>query len=210
MATATASKNLVLGDLVRSVGDVLALEREPGQMVRWVGGALRPFLGNPYLLTPEQRQPDPARYRQHILHVDEGGRFSIVALVWLPGQATAVHDHISWCVVGIHEGQECEVQYQVVSEGVDQYLLAIGESTHKEGSVAVLQAAGGRPHRLQPGAEDGDLDPRLRRRRAQARLEHPLPLRPAGGGNPAALVPPLRRRGVAGPVAWGSGACPHA
>ena len=142
MATATASKNLVLGDLVRSVSDVLALEREPGQMVRWVGGALRPFLGNPYLLTPEQRQPDPIRYRQHILHADERGRFSIVALVWLPGQATAVHDHISWCVVGIHEGQECEVQYQVVSEGVDQYLLAIGESTHKEGSIAVLQPPG--------------------------------------------------------------------
>jgi predicted metal-dependent enzyme (double-stranded beta helix superfamily) len=142
MATATASKNLVLGDLVRSVGDVLALEREPGQMVRWVGGALRPFLGNPYLLTPEQRQPDPTRYRQHVLHADEGGRFSIVALVWLPGQATPVHDHISWCVVGIHDGQECEVQYQVVSEGVDQYLLAIGESTHKEGSVAVLQPPG--------------------------------------------------------------------
>ena len=142
MGTATASKNLVLGDLVRSVSDVLALEREPGQMARWVGGALRPFLGNPYLLTPEQRQPDPVRYRQHILHADERGRFSIVALVWLPGQATAVHDHISWCVVGIHEGQECEVQYQVVSEGVDQYLLAIGESTHKEGSVAVLQPPG--------------------------------------------------------------------
>ena len=142
MATVTASKNLVLGDLVRSVGDVLALEREPGQMVRWVGGALRPFLGNPYLLTPEQRQPDPVRYRQHILHAEEDGRFSIVALVWLPGQATAVHDHISWCVVGIHEGQECEVQYQVVSEGADQYLLAIGESTHKEGSVAVLQPPG--------------------------------------------------------------------
>jgi predicted metal-dependent enzyme (double-stranded beta helix superfamily) len=142
MVMATASKNLVLGDLVRSVGDVLALEREPGQMVRWVGGALRPFLGNPYLLTPEQRQPDPVRYRQHILHVDEGGRFSIIALVWLPGQATSVHDHLSWCVVGVHEGQECEVQYQVVSEGADQYLLAIGESTHKEGSVAVLQPPG--------------------------------------------------------------------
>ena len=74
MGTATASRNLVLGDLVQSVRNVLALEREPGQrgqMVRWVGGALRPFLGNPYLLTPEQRQPDPARYRQHILHAEE-------------------------------------------------------------------------------------------------------------------------------------------
>jgi predicted metal-dependent enzyme (double-stranded beta helix superfamily) len=135
-------ENLVLNDLVRSVRDVLALEREPGQMVRWVAGALRPFLGNPHLLTPEQREPDPSRYRQHILHVEEDGRFSVVALVWLPGQETPVHDHIAWCVVGIHQGRESEVQYQVVRDGHDQYLLAIGESTLGEGTVSVLQPPG--------------------------------------------------------------------
>jgi hypothetical protein len=58
MAMAMAAKNLVLNDLVRSVRDVLASEREPGQRARWVGGVLRPLLGNPYLLTPEQREPD--------------------------------------------------------------------------------------------------------------------------------------------------------
>jgi len=154
MATpTTTSTNLVLNELVRSVRDVLALEREPGQMARWVGGALRPFLGNPYLLAPEQREPDPTRYRQHILHAEDDGRFSIVALVWLPGQATAVHDHISWCVVGVHEGRECEVQYRVLNEGREQYLLAIGESTHKTGSVAVLQPPGDVHTVYNPGPE---------------------------------------------------------
>ena len=91
MATpTTTAKNLVLNELVRSVRDVLALEREPGQMARWVGGALRPFLGNPHLLAPEQREPDTTRYRQHILHAEDDGRFSIVALVWLPDQATVM------------------------------------------------------------------------------------------------------------------------
>jgi predicted metal-dependent enzyme (double-stranded beta helix superfamily) len=153
MGTTTASRDLVLNDLVRSVREILSLEREPGQMVRWVGGALRQCLGNPYLLTPEQREPDPNRYRQHILHAEEDGRFSVVALVWLPGQATAVHDHVSWCVVGVHEGQEREVQYEVVSEGQDQYLLAIGESTHKAGSVAVLQPPGDVHTVYNPGPE---------------------------------------------------------
>jgi 3-mercaptopropionate dioxygenase len=152
MGTTTA-RNLVLNDLVRSVRDVLALEREPGQMARWVGGALRPVLGNPYLLEPEQREPARDRYRQHILHVEDDGRFSIVALVWLPGQATPVHDHIGWCVIGVHQGRECEVQYRVVSEGGDRYLLAIGECTHKAGSVAVLQPPGDVHTVYNPGPE---------------------------------------------------------
>ncbi|HEX4498901.1 MAG TPA: cysteine dioxygenase family protein [Thermoanaerobaculia bacterium] len=153
MATTASNNNLVLNELVRSVRDVLALEREPGQMVRWVGGALRPFLGNPHLLSPEQREPDPTRYRQHILHAEEDGRFSIVALVWLPGQATPVHDHVAWCVIGIHQGQEREVQYEVLNEGSEQYLLAIGESTHKAGSIAVLQPPGDVHTVYNPGPE---------------------------------------------------------
>lgn len=153
MDTTTQTRNLVLSDLVRSVRDVLALEREPGQMARWVAGAVRPFLGNPYLLEPEQREPDPSRYRQHILHAEEDGRFSIVALVWLPGQATPVHDHVAWCVVGVHEGRECEVQYRVLTEGRDQYLLAIGESTHRAGSLAVLQPPGDVHTVYNPGPE---------------------------------------------------------
>ena len=52
--------------------------------------ALRPFLGHPLLLQPAQREADPTRYRQHILYVADDGRFSIVALVWLPGQATPI------------------------------------------------------------------------------------------------------------------------
>lgn len=142
MALAKASKNLVLNDLVRSVRDVLALEREPGQMARWVGGALRTLLDNSDLLTPEQREPDPDHYRQHILHAEEDGRFSIVALVWLPGQSTSVHDHVSWCVVGIHQGEEREVSYEVAGEREDRYLLPIGESVHRVGSVSVLQPPG--------------------------------------------------------------------
>lgn len=78
-----------------------------------VAAALTPYLGAADLLTPEQRQGDPERYRQHLLHVADDGAFSLVALVWLPGQATPVHDHICWCVVGVHEGDEEELRYRL-------------------------------------------------------------------------------------------------
>jgi len=76
-----------------------------------VSRALAPYLGVDRLLTDQQREPDPERYRQHVLHVADDGAFSLVALVWLPGQATPVHDHVCWCVVGVHEGEEQEIRY---------------------------------------------------------------------------------------------------
>ena len=48
---------------------------------------------------------DSRIYRQHILHVESNDSFSIAALVWRRGQATPVHDHISWCVVGVYKGE---------------------------------------------------------------------------------------------------------
>ena len=149
----TTSENPILNKLVRSVRSVLASERDTAKVARWTAAALRPFLGHPGLLTPEQRQPDPSRYRPHVLHADEGGKFSIVALVWLPGQSTPVHDHVSWCVVGIHQGREHEVQYRMLNDGGERYLLPIGECSFKAGSVSVLQPPGDIHTVYNPGPE---------------------------------------------------------
>lgn len=132
----------ILNDLVRSVESVLALEKDPEDLPGAVAQALRPFLRHPGLLTPAQREPDPERYRQHILHVDEEGAFSIVALVWLPGQSTKIHDHVSWCVIGLAEGREREESYRLVEEHGDSYLLPIGECTSTAGAVSALHPPG--------------------------------------------------------------------
>ncbi|MFE3864853.1 hypothetical protein ACFXPT_31040 [Streptomyces goshikiensis] len=80
-----------------------------------VAGILEGFLGYPDLLTSSQMEADPRSYRQHILYVAPTGGFSVVALVWLPGQQTPVHDHVSWCVVGTYIGAEEETRYRLNS-----------------------------------------------------------------------------------------------
>ncbi len=50
--------------------------------------------------------PDPARYRQYLLHCDSAERFSIVSFVWGPGQLTPIHDHTVWGLVGVLRGAE--------------------------------------------------------------------------------------------------------
>ncbi|MGY0061315.1 cysteine dioxygenase [Streptomyces sp. LZ34] len=108
----------------------------PDLTAHLVAERLAPHLGAPDLLTAAQRQGDPASYRQHLLHAEPDGSFSVVALVWLPGQHTAVHDHVSWCVAGVHEGQERERRYALVPDGTTSRLVAVAEVTNPRGSVA--------------------------------------------------------------------------
>lgn len=49
---------------------------------------------------------DPLRYRQYLLHLDPAERFSVVSFVWAPGQATPVHDHRTWGLIGVLRGAE--------------------------------------------------------------------------------------------------------
>lgn len=107
----------------------------PGALVEGVAGCLREVILERDLLLASQKQPDPSRYRQHVLHVAEDGLYSIVSLVWLPTQETPVHDHVSWCVVGVHQGVEREVNYRC--DGGD-CLTEMGQGLNPAGTVVGL------------------------------------------------------------------------
>ena len=134
----TLNRPAVLAELVerldgaaRSAGDDLATAEA-------VAAALQPFLGRPGLLTPEQEAGDPDRFRTHLLHVPDDGAYSLVAAVWRPGQRTPIHDHIAWCVVGVHRGVEHEIRYRLV----DDDLVEDGHTVGAHGSVTVLTPPG--------------------------------------------------------------------
>jgi len=73
-----------------------------------VATVLRRHPPGPGLLTPEQLAGDPAGYQSHLVHAEPDGSFSVVVMVWRPGQATPVHDHLTWCVTGVLQGAEYE------------------------------------------------------------------------------------------------------
>ncbi|WP_037731976.1 cysteine dioxygenase family protein [Streptomyces megasporus] len=100
--------------LVEDVREVVGRGLPPDLTAFLVGERLAPHLGAADLLLDEHREGDPRRYRQHLLHAEADGGFSIVALVWLPGQSTSVHDHVSWCVTGVHQGEEHERRYRLL------------------------------------------------------------------------------------------------
>jgi predicted metal-dependent enzyme (double-stranded beta helix superfamily) len=131
--------------------DAAVRSSAPGQhTVDAVAAALQPALGSPRLLHPEHCVGDPDGYRQHLLHVAADGAFSLVALVWLPGQATPIHDHLAWCVVGVHAGAEYETRYAVTARGD---LVESGSAVARVGDVAGLLPPGD-IHRVRNAGQD--------------------------------------------------------
>jgi predicted metal-dependent enzyme (double-stranded beta helix superfamily) len=127
-----------LAELTSDLDLAVRGHRSDAETAEAVSLALAPHLGAEGLLTADQREGDPERYRQHVLHVAHDGAFSLVALVWLPGQVTPIHDHLSWCVVGVHEGDEQEVRYVVDGDR----LVVTEQLVNPGGSVSVALPPG--------------------------------------------------------------------
>ena len=103
-----------------------------------IGTRLRALLAHDGWLAPEHRVGHPDHYTQHLLHVAPSRRLSIVALVWLPGQRTPIHDHVSWCIVGVYRGVEREQRYDLVEDGGRRALKPAGTVFAAHGHVETL------------------------------------------------------------------------
>jgi predicted metal-dependent enzyme (double-stranded beta helix superfamily) len=103
-------------------------------------------------LPAEYAKPDPARYQQYLLHCDSRERFSVVSFVWGPGQATPVHDHRVWGLVGVLRGSELNESFfrdsagRLAPAGAPQRLAA--------GSVTALSPRIGDIHRVSNAERD--------------------------------------------------------
>lgn len=143
MIVAPVEQSRALQGLVDAIREVVHSGADDATVSGQVAELLEPYLTGPGFLTEAQREPDPTHYKQHVLHVEPDGSFSIVALVWLPGQETPIHDHVSWCVVGVHEGQEYETRYRVErDDDGSTWLVEDGNSINPPGSTAALTPPG--------------------------------------------------------------------
>ena len=118
-----------LTDLVAAVRTAVDAQADWSETAQLVADQLRRHLPTPDVLTAEQRLGSPDEYQGHTLHVEPDGSFSIVGLVWRPGQVTRIHDHLTWCVFGVIQGAEQE-------ELFDADLNLIGRDENQVGAVS--------------------------------------------------------------------------
>ncbi|MFJ2749368.1 cysteine dioxygenase [Streptomyces sp. NPDC087297] len=136
MTTTTPARTTTrMAALVSEIRTVVERGLAPDLTAYLVGERLAPHLGAPDLLTPAQQEGDPERYRQHVLHAESDGSFSVVALVWLPGQETCIHDHVAWCVAGVHQGEESERRFRLAPGTGPARLVATEDVVNAQGEV---------------------------------------------------------------------------
>jgi len=97
-----------------------------------VVAALRGRLPGPGLLSAEQLAGDPGGYQTHLVHAEPDGSFSVVVMVWRPGQRTPVHDHLTWCVTAVLQGTE----YEEIYANRGDHLETVGRNANPVGTVS--------------------------------------------------------------------------
>lgn len=133
--------------------EALLEQQAPEPVVVEQGGALlRTLLATDDWLPDDAARPDPQYYRQYLLYRDPQARFSVVSFVWGPGQATPIHDHTVWGLIGLLRGAEISQDFARTSDGA---LVKAGPPQRLEtGQVTAVSPAIGDIHQVANAYDD--------------------------------------------------------
>lgn len=96
----------------------------------------------------DQFEGSSQKYTRHLLHADPEDRFSLLALVWQPGQGTPIHDHPSWGVLGVLRGRMRFTNYApTTAEGLNS-LVPVETFIGTAGSVGTVYPPAMDLHRM--------------------------------------------------------------
>ena len=140
-----------LRDFVVAFGRLLDRRPRETEVLAEGGALLRRLVSRDDWLPEAFARPDPDRYQQFLLHADSTERFSVLSFVWGPGQATPVHDHTVWGLIGMLRGAEYSQPYRER----DGLLLAEGAPVRLEpGDVEAVSPRIGDVHRVHNAFDD--------------------------------------------------------
>lgn len=130
-----------LSEFAHDIGGVL--DRHPAMpvIIREVSALTKRLCADDRWLDERHRVAMPDRYARHLLHKDPQNRFIVLSLVWLPGQATPIHDHSCWGVMGLVENSLEEVCFDRLDDGARADFAELQQSRGTDvgkGSVAYL------------------------------------------------------------------------
>lgn len=124
-----------LEKFVQGIEQIIQAETDEHIITKQVAALMESFLQDESAIPENMKQPNPNKYTLYPLYIDSGNRFSIASAVWDVGQATPIHDHQTWGVIGIVQGAENEVHFSIPAVGKQPEQLE--KRVLKTGDVAI-------------------------------------------------------------------------
>ncbi|OZI41163.1 cysteine dioxygenase [Bordetella genomosp. 1] len=86
------------------------------------------------------------RYTRHVAYADPAGRYTVVYLVWRPGQFSPVHGHKTWCAYRVLQGELTETHYRW--DAGSEIAQVHGGAQRRAGDIITATPGLGQIHRL--------------------------------------------------------------
>ena len=103
--------------------------------------ALEELIGSGKIrLSRDLREHAEARYARRLLYRSEDLGYTIIAMIWGPGQGVPLHDHDgTWCVEGVLEGEIVVTPYELLERNDDRWHFEPSDTIHSHvGSAGSL------------------------------------------------------------------------
>jgi predicted metal-dependent enzyme (double-stranded beta helix superfamily) len=136
-ASSTSALTYPVALLMAEIGD--ACDGPADAMGERIAHALRVAAAMPELLTAELRAPRAGCYARHTIASDPAGRFTLLSIVWAPGQFSLPHAHDTWCAYAVAENTLTETLYDFDARSGK---AIAGHTTQREPGYACFAPAG--------------------------------------------------------------------
>ena len=143
-AVSTSALSYPVALLMAEIGD--ASDGPAHAMGDRIAHALRVAAAMPDLLTPELRAPHAGCYARHTIAADPAGRFTLLSIVWGPGQFSPPHAHDAWCAYAVAENTLTETLYEFDAQSGKA--VAAGTTEREPGYACFAPAGLEQIHRL--------------------------------------------------------------
>ena len=141
----TLSNPYALRHFVEDVGTIVRSAPSEAELLRALKPKMEKLLRSPGSVPEEAFTPRKDRFANTLLHRPPDKAFSITGGTWAPGQTTPIHDHLTWAVVGVYEGEERESIFRRTDDGSDPARATLelaSERINRRGHVTVLGEKG--------------------------------------------------------------------
>lgn len=153
MSTQTTGHSPALASFIADVTELVSRGGGEQVVTARVAERLTRALAEGLDLDASITAPDPDRYVMYPLYIAPDGSFSIASAVWNVGQATPIHDHGVWGVVGIYSGSERELRYACPTEPGSGPVELLEEQDWNHGEVTVCCTTDQDIHKVTCGSD---------------------------------------------------------